>query len=234
MKRQPESLHEPRHIVYDDARWNLLKSLRSRAIDVMTALSKVSIDALVHGSVARGDVSPKSDIDIVIPYPVPSYRVELALGQWVRREIVQATPSSVLKAHLHLDETVVVTFPLMKVMPREEQFYRWGGVVDLKQLKSGVRVPGVDKRLLLIEPTSEGHIESGVIGRENEVARFLGVSIDIARERVRVLVRRSLIGRTGVYISREVPDDTTFERVAKYLCDSNPALRRTFHRRGGG
>ncbi len=199
----------------------------------MTRLEHESLRPLVHGSVARGDVRPRSDIDIVVPYSVPSFRVELALGRWIRREIVQATPSSVLKAHIHVKDNIVVTFPLLKMMPREEEFYRWGGVVDSDQLKGDQRVLGVNKRLLLIEPIPEGHIESGVIGREREVAKRLGVSIDIAKERVRVLLRRSRVGRTGVYIVRHVPDGTTFEEMAKILCDSDPALRRTIRRRGG-
>ena len=96
-----------------------------------------------------------------------------------------------------------------------------------------VRVLGVDKRLLLIEPTETGHIEQGVIGYEHVVAKRLSLSVDIAKERVRVLTRRDEVGRTGVYLTQQITDDETFEEVAKSLKDSDPALRRTIERREG-
>ena len=233
MAKRPEILHEQRHVRYDEKHWKRLWHLRTRAAKVMSLLVNNGMHPFVYGSLARGDVSESSDIDIVIPYPVPSYRVELAVGRWVHRELVQATPSSVLKAHLHVGADTVVTFPLFKMMSREEEFYRWGGMINLSQLRSRTRVPGVDKRLLLIIPVADGHLEEGVIGREHEVARRIGVSVDIAMERVRVLLRRSDIGRTGVYLDCVVPEGKTFEEVAKDLCDSDPALRRTMTRRGG-
>ncbi|MHA1957077.1 MAG: nucleotidyltransferase domain-containing protein [Candidatus Thorarchaeota archaeon] len=70
------------------------------------------LNSFVYGSIARGDVSKSSDIDVIIPSVVPSYRIELAVGSGVLRELVQATPSSVLKGHIHLDNTTVVSFPL--------------------------------------------------------------------------------------------------------------------------
>jgi hypothetical protein len=118
-------------------------------------------------------------------------------------------------------------------MSREEEFYRWGGLIDSTGVRNNTRTSGVDKRLLLIEPTSTGHIEQGVIGREQEVAKKLDVSIGIAEERVRVLTRRDNVGRTGVYLTRTLNDNENFEAVAKYLQDSDPGLRRTIQRRGG-
>ena len=44
------------------------------------------------------------------------------------------------------------------------------------QLKENARVLGVDKRLLLIEPTESGHIERGVIGYEHIIALKWGIS----------------------------------------------------------
>jgi predicted nucleotidyltransferase len=137
----------------------------------------------------------------------------------------------VIKGHIHLDNDLVVTFPLFKLMPREEEFYRWGGQVDLDQIRDEVRVPGVDKRLVLIEPTETGHEERGVIGYEHEVAKRIGVGIAIAQERVRVLKRREDVGRTGVYLTRPLSEDESFETVAKSLKDSDPAIRRTIGRR---
>jgi len=94
-----------------------------------------------------------------------------------------------------------------------------------------VRVHGVDKRLLLIEPTAAGHTESGVVGHETEVAKKLGVGVGIAQERVRVLMRRDTIGRTGIYRTHVLSQTESFEEVAKTLRDTDPALRRTVLRR---
>jgi len=231
MAKKPEILHELRQVQYDEGHWNHLNGLRSKAIKIMRSIESMSVDPYVYGSVARGDVSKTSDIDIIILRQVSSYRLELALGESVKRELVQATPSMVLKGHIHLPENTVVSFPLFKMRPREEEFYRWGGIVDTTGLENNLRVPGVDKRLILIEPTDFGHREKGVIGHEIETAKRLGVSIGIARERVRVLSRRDDVGRTGVYLTRDLDDDESFEGVAKQLQDNDPALRRTIERR---
>ncbi len=220
-------------MIYDDTHWECLRSLREQAMGIMIKLEQAGIEPFVYGSVSRGDVGPSSDIDIIIPQLIPSYRIELAIGQYEYREVVQATPSSILKGHLHINDKVVITFPLFKMMSREHDFYRWGGLLSIKQLRADERVPGVDKRLLLIEPTKSGHVETGVIGNEHAVARALGVSVDLAYERVRVLTRRSSVGRTGVFLTREVPDGVTVEEFVGHLRDSIPALRRTINRRGG-
>lgn len=231
MAKKPEVLHELRQVQYDQDHWDHLSDLRENALKTMKAIKSMSVDPYVYGSVARGDISKSSDIDIIILSKVSSYRLELALGQPVKRELVQATPSMVLKGHIHLPENIVVSFPLFKMRPREEEFYHWGGVVDATGLENSLRVPGVDKRLILIEPTDYGHKEHGVIGHEIEIAKQLGVSIGIAKERVRVLSRRDDVGRTGVYLTRNLDEDESFEEVAKQLQDSDPALRRTIERR---
>jgi predicted nucleotidyltransferase len=209
----------------------LLEKLRKRALEIIKTLESAGVQSYAYGSLARGDVTKSSDIDIIVPYPVSSYKLEVVLGRSLRRELVQATPSMVLKGHIVLESDAVVTFPLFKLMSREEEFYRWGGLVGKKELEEEIRVNGVDKRLLLVEPTEIGHKESGVIGYEHEVAKKLGVSIAIAQERVRVLTRRDNLGRTGVYLTRVLLDDESFEEVAKTLKDSDPALRRTMERR---
>jgi len=226
-------LHEPREIHYDEAHWDHLHHLRSKALGIMHKLESGGFKPLVYGSVARGDITKTSDIDIIILRPVSSYRIELVLDKPLKRELVQATPSMVLKGHIHLPEDIVVSFPLFKLMSREEEFYRWGGLLDSRGLKENTRVAGVDKRLVLIEPTDTGHIEHGVIDREQEVSKKLNVSLAIAQERVRVLTRRDSVGRTGVYLTRTLDSDENFEAVAKSLQDSDPALRRTIQRRGG-
>ena len=233
MSKRPEILHDSREVSYDDSRWSTLQHLRKRTHEVMQKIETTGAKPLVHGSVARGDVTDSSDIDIIIPHTVSSYRLELVLDTPIHRELVQATPSMVLKCHIHLEGNVVVSFPMFKLMSREEEFYRWGGALDSKAVKHEHRIPGVDKRLILIEPTDNGHIESGVIGHEAEVAKKLGVSIEIARERVRVLTRRETVGRTGVYQTYELKDTESFEEITKKLHDSDPALRRTIERREG-
>jgi len=233
LAKKPEVLHEDRVVVYEDGHWPLLANLREKALSLMQKLETLGVQSYVYGSIARGDISKSSDIDIIVPYAVPSYKIDLAVGKGAERELVQATPSSVLKGHLYIDDMTCVTFPLFKMMTREVEFYKWGGQVSLSQLKENVRVLGVDKRLLLIEPTESGHIERGVIGYEHIIAKQLGVSIDIAHERVRVLTRRDEVGRTGVYLTQSITDDESFEEVAKSLKDSDPALRRTIERREG-
>ena len=233
MTKRPEVLHDSREVSYEESQWNTLRRLRKRTLEVMSQIETTGAKPYVHGSVARGDVTSSSDIDIIIPQVVSSYRVELALGTPLHRELVQATPSMVLKGHIHLEGDVVVSFPMFKLMSREEEFYKWGGRLDSAALESETRVPGVDKRLILIEPTPDGHIESGVIGQEYSVVKKLDVSIDIARERVRVLTRRDTVGRTGVYQTHPLKDSESFEEVTKRLQDSDPALRRTLERREG-
>jgi len=233
MTKRPEVLHDNREVSYDESHWNTLHRLRKRALEVMHQIGTTGTKSFVHGSVARGDVTASSDIDIIIPQIISSYRLELDLGTPLHRELVQATPSMVLKGHIHLEGDVVVSFPMFKLMSREEEFYKWGGSLDSVALESEIRVPGVDKRLILIEPTTNGHIESGVIDQEYIVAKKLEVSIDIARERVRVLTRREQVGRTGVYQTYELKDSESFEEVTKRLQDSDPALRRTMERREG-
>jgi len=45
-------------------------------------------------------------------------------------------------------------------------------------------------------------------------------------DRVHALLRRDKVGRTGVYIERELTPEETFEMVLKQLADKNPAVRR--------
>jgi len=231
--KRPEILHDTRVVTYDETHWNNLHRLRAKALSVMKKIEEVGIRPLVHGSVARGDVSLSSDIDIVLLQQVSSYKVELTLGEYHLRELVQATPSTVMKGHIHLEGDIVVSFPIFKTFTREEEFYRWGGIIDSEAIEKAVRVPGVDKRLILIEPTPTGHIESGVIDNEHIVAKKLDVNIDIAHERVRVLTRRDTVGRTGVYLNYELKEFESFEEVAKRLQDEDPALRRTIEKREG-
>jgi len=230
MAVKPVRRPEAREVVYDEARWELLRSLRARAVEIMDALERRGIRCLVHGSIARGDVRATSDIDIFVPDPPPSAIIEASLElaglKPTRRLLIQATPHYVPKGYIELDEKTSISFPLARMRPVEREFYSFSGELGLEGLRRGVRVPGVDKRLMLIVPTEEGHVESSILGREGEVAKLLGISLQTVLDRVRTLLRRDDVGRTGVFLKRELGPDESFEVVLADLAAENPAIRR--------
>jgi predicted nucleotidyltransferase len=230
MAVKPTRQGEYREVTYSSARWEQLRALRETAVWVMSALDAFHLQSLTHGSIARGDVKAGSDVDVFIPEVQNSFQVETALEKAKiptnTRLIVQATPNYAMKAHIEIDETTTVSFPLMEMRRVEREFYRFGGEINLTQLKANVRVAGVDKRLMLIEPTEKGHVESSIVGREESSAKILGVSAETVLDRVRALTRRDTIGRTGVFVKQEVTSDETFELALKKLSDLNPAVRR--------
>jgi predicted nucleotidyltransferase len=230
MATKPERRQEFSEVVYDAERWSLLKLFRQKTMRIMEALETFHLESIVHGSIARGDVNRKSDIDIFIPFQTSSFTVETALEKAGidvnRRLVVQATPTYAMKAYIEIDENTSVSFPLMKMRKVEREFYKFGGEAALKDLKGGIRVCGVDKRLMLIEPTEKGHRESTIVGREEHIAKLLGISVETVLDRVHALLRRDEVGRTGVFIEREVSNGETFEMVLKKLADQNPAVRR--------
>lgn len=230
MTKKPVKRAERVEVVYDKRHWNLLNQLRSKAVELMETLDNCHLRSIVHGSIARGDVSETSDIDVFLPDPPSSFIIETSLEQSGftvhQRTIVQATPLYALKGYIELDQQSSLSFPLVKLRPVEKDFYRFGGEASVSTLKEEKRVLGVDKRLMLIEPTVEGHVESAVVGREEGVANLLGVSVNTVLDRVRALLRRDEVGRTGVFIERELASDETFEQVLKKLADKNPAVRR--------
>lgn len=219
-------------VVYHPSHWKLLEMLREKSIDIMNALSSKAIISGIYGSVVRGDVTPKSDIDIIIPYVLSSHSVELALTsngfKIANRIIAQATPNSTPKAHIFLDleEKTCVTFPLATFRTLELEFYRFGGYLEIDALTIDNRVPGCSKELLLIEPTEQGHMESSIWYREKEVAKIVGISIDIVKERMRVLKRRKKVGKTGIILSVHLKKEDIFENILRKLAASNPIIRR--------
>ena len=230
MARKPLRRAERAEVVYQKRRWKRLRELRSKAVEVMEALDRSHLNSIVHGSVARGDISEKSDIDVFIPNPPSSFLIESTLQREGfpinRRLVVQATPLYAVKGYTEIDEQQCVSFPLVKLRPVERNFYKFSGQASLRMLKKDTRVRGVDKRLMLIEPTPKGHIESGIVDREEAVARLLGISLNTVYDRVRALLRRDEVGRTGVFIERELSANETFEMALKKLADQNPAVRR--------
>jgi len=230
MAVKPTKSADYKEIIYTSARWALLKELSNKAIEIMASLEAFNLQSIVHGSIARGDVRSDSDVDIFLPEVQNSFVVETALeksGIPVNaRFVVQATPTYAMKAHIEISEFVTVSFPLMQMRRVEREFYQFGGEANLDKLKANVRVPGVDKRLMLIEPTTKGHSESSIIGKEQFAAKIIGISAETVSDRVRTLLKRDTVGRTGVFIKRQLADDETFELALKKLSELNPAIRR--------
>ncbi len=230
MAKKPVKRAERLEVIYDEKRWKLLEKLRAEAVRIMEALTQSHLNSVVHGSIARGDITEKSDIDVFLPDPSSSFLIETALERASipvnRRVIVQATPLYAIKGHIEIDKQQSVSFPLVKLRPVERGFYKFGGEASLSVLERDVRILGVDKRLMLIEPTSKGHVESAVVGSEEAVAHLLGVSLETVFDRVRALVHRDEVGRTGVFLEKELSPHETFEGVLKKLADQNPAVRR--------
>jgi hypothetical protein len=230
MVKKPLMRFECKEVTYNAKHWALLKKFRQKTMQIMEALEIFHLEAIVHGSIARGDVNRKSDIDVFIPYQAPSFSLEIALEQSGipvnKRLVVQATPTYAMKAYIEIDENTSVSFPLMKMRRVEREFYEFSGEVTLKNLRDDLRVCGVDKRLMLIEPIKHGHRESTIVGREEHTAKLLDISVETVLDRVHALLRRDKVGRTGVFIKKELSASETFEMTLKRLADQNPAVRR--------
>ncbi|MDX1798229.1 MAG: DNA polymerase subunit beta, partial [Candidatus Lokiarchaeia archaeon] len=106
------------------------------------------------------------------------------------------------------------------------EFYDFGGKLDIKQLKMDIRVPGIDKRLVLIKPISEGHEEFSIFGNEANVAKEIGINIDIINEREKVLLRREKYGKTGVFLKRPIQLNETIEEVLKKMAKKKSIIRK--------
>jgi len=229
------SIPEFREVVYGDDHWRLLKELRIKAREVMEIFVKHGLQVWVHGSIARGDVWEKSDVDVVIPLKTPGLIVEHILEESgfkpFSRYIIAATPTTTPKGIIYLDdeERVSVSFPLFNYKPREVEFYKYSGVLTYSQLLADERVPGVNKNLVLIIPTESGHLEAPVPGYEDYVAKVLGVSVDIVRERVEVLTRRDQVGRTGIFAKIALAPGESFEEAIERLLREKPLIRRTIN-----
>lgn len=222
-------------VVYSERHWEILGEQRARAASIMRPLHDSHIHCTVYGSMARGDTSESSDIDVFIPTPPSPTMIEAILEssgiRYQERQIIQATPSYAAKGYIIIDDMHGYSFPLVDMRPNEAEFTRFAGQVSLTDLENKLRVPGINKELRLIEPTNVGHNETAVQGIEGIVARKLGVDIRIVNERVRALKRREKVGRTGVFIKRDLSPDETFSSVFQELVRSKPALRRRIRNR---
>ena len=230
MSAKPERSPDIKEVTYGSERWSLLWQFRHKAQKLMKVLEQRHIQVIVHGSIARGDVAPTSDIDIIIPDPPSSFLIETALEQAkipnTTRMLIQATPAYAMKAYIEIDAATTISFPLMSLRRVEREFYRFSGEVNLAQLEASVRVEGVDKRLMLIEPTRTGHVEKGIIGNEEQVANRLGIAVETVLDRVHAILKRDSVGRTGVFVKKRLEHYETFELALKRLADENPAVRR--------
>jgi len=216
-----------RDVKYNESRRAILREKRSIAKRVLSALAHRSLNAGTFGSLARGDVRKDSDVDIALLDAVSSLDIEIALETLVvtSRRVQQATPQSVPRGVMELENDVTVYFPLAAPGRREREFYIFAGYIELPL--DDRRVPGVDKRLMLIQPTPQGHTETPLSDLSpGRVARILGVNQDIVEERLRVLQRRARVGRTGIYLNAELPPGETFESFLQDLVDRDPAVRR--------
>jgi len=230
LAKKPSTRKEFLEVTYSEERWTQFAALRRKTAELMEVLVSSNFSPITYGSIARGDISRSSDIDVFIPEPASSVSVEMALeradAKPRRRILVQATPSYALKACFEIEDLVSVSIPLVKLKRTEREFYKFAGEIALEQIRLEKRVPGVDKRLMLIEPTADGHVETSIIGRESYVSELLGVGSQIVNERVRVLMKRDKVGRTGIFLERDLSCDETFESVVREIARTSPALRR--------
>lgn len=214
-------------VIYTESDWTRLKKKRKRAIKILGMFRE--FNPYLYGSIARGDVHENSDLDLVFLYPVPIFKIELILHQngYQRyfREIIMATPKDAIKLYIYLSELECLTIPLTKMDKKVLEFYDFGGKINLKELKSDIRVNGIDKRLVLIQPNSQGHDELSIINNEAVVAKIVGISIDTIMERKKVLLKREKLGKTGTYLKREIGIDETVEEVLKNLADKKRIIR---------
>lgn len=221
---------------YSEKHWETLEKLRSDAAEMMKSLNDSHIYCIVYGSIARGDVSDTSDIDVYIPNPPSPTLIEATLEshgvRYARREIVQATPSYAAKAYIYLDDLKSYSFPLVPLRQSEEDFTGFAGRITYDQLKENIRVPGVNKNLVFIDPNEAGHTETALRGNEGTIAKKLGVDTRIVFQRQRTLERRERVGRTGVYIKREIAPDESFSNVFNELARNDSAIRRRLRKKG--
>ena len=223
-----------REIIYVKDIWEFFKAKRELSLQVTTVLKK--FNPFIHGSIARGDIKPSSDIDVIIPNLIDEFQLikplESIKYDIKERWLVQATPLSAIKANLVITPELTITFPLIPFYPRELQFYDFGGKIGVDGINNGLRVPGINKKLLLITPTEAGHTEERVTEQNaGKFSKILGISIATILERIRVLERRDKVGRTGMFLKKLVPPSKSFGQILNEISSKYPASRRRIKRK---
>jgi len=217
-------------VTYSENHLKLLHQKRERSKLLLEMFAKKGLNPFLYGSIARGDIHTDSDIDIVLIQLISPYQIELILDKNgfnnYYREIIMATPADTLKLYIYLNELESITIPLSKFVKKSREFYDFGGKINLTQIKNSIRVPGIDKRLVLIQSVSDGHEEYSVIGNEHLAAKQLNVSIEVINERKRVLLKREKFGKTGVFLKRPIEMNETIEDVLKKLANKKSIVRK--------
>lgn len=216
---------------YNEEEHNSLYRLRVEAKSILLKLEEKGIKAFVHGSVARGDVTDTSDIDIYIPYNISSFRLDLIdIFAYAERRIIMGTTNSNIKGLLTIPENISVSFPLTPPTEREVEFHKFSGSVYLKDIQANEYVPGVTKQLLLIEPANNGYWISSILNNKKRAMKCLKISQQMIDERIRVLKRRDKIGRTGKFLDHLLSPDENFEHTLHQLSSHNIIVRRKLQR----
>ncbi|MFX0047413.1 MAG: nucleotidyltransferase domain-containing protein [Candidatus Hermodarchaeota archaeon] len=216
-------------VIYSENHLELLHEKRERSKILLDMFVKEGLDPFLYGSIARGDVHDNSDIDIGFLNKIAPYQIEIILEKNgfknYFREIIMATPADALKLYIYLNELESITIPLSKFDKRSKEFYDFGGKINLNQLVRNTRVAGIDKRLVLIQPTTNGHEEYSLIGNEHLAAKQLNLSIDTINERKKILLKREKLGKTGVFLKRPIGMNESTEVVLKKLADKKSIVR---------
>jgi hypothetical protein len=71
-----------------------------------------------------------------------------------------------------------------------------------------------------------------ILGIENAVESMLGISVETVMERVRVLMRRDAVGRTGVYLNMVLEREDAFGTALMSMAHRDPVVRRVLEERG--
>ena len=217
-------------VIYSKQHMDLLREKRNRTKILLSMFVKEGLNPFTYGSIARGDIHSDSDIDIVLIQSIPPFQIEIILDKNginnYHREIIMATPTDTLKLYIYLNELESITIPLSKFDKRSLEFYGFGGKINLNQLENDIRVPGIDKRLVFIQPLRNGHEEYSIIGNEHIAAKQLNVSIDLINERKNVLLKRERFGKTGVFLKRPIDINESIEDALKRLASKKSIVRK--------
>jgi len=220
-------------LIYTEKDWAMLKSKREKALKILKIFE--NFKPYIYGSIARGNVHEESDIDVIFLNQIPPFQIEMVLEKNgitnYYKEIIIATPRDSIRLYIHISELECITVPLTRLEKRNLQFYAFGGKIDLNQLKQDIRVPGIDKRLVLIKPTSMGHDEVSVIGNEHMAAKAVGINITTVNEREKVLLRREKHGRTGVFFKKQIDASESTEEALKKIANKNSIVRKKLYKR---